>query len=205
MGRGDWMERMRRMVRARHYLTTTELLREGFRRVEIGWAENVFRILQRVDRGLFVEARPARPVDLRWVLLHARVPLGIVSLETAAASQGLLPWGTGPLWVALPHSEHPPRSVIGGLAFQYLRAPWSLEELEPFSPPGMPGMELARFVPVRVFVELAAARRLGAATDVGRALLERGGAPGDLDLALLRRRVGAATRKRLLAAVTSRS
>lgn len=205
MAIGDWVDRMERQLRERHYLTMTGMLREGFRRVEISWAQNVFRIIRRVDRGLYIAARPRWPVDVRWVMLHARVPLGILTLETAAASQGLLSWDNGPLWVALPHSEHPPRSTIGGLAFQYLRAPWTLEDIEPFSPPGLPGLELVRFGPLRVFAELAATRRLYAAEDVGKALLARGVAPEGLGLALVRRRVGVRTRERLLAAVTSRS
>jgi len=97
---GDWMDRMERQLRERHYLTTMGMLREGFRRVEIGWL-----------------------------------------------------------------------STIGGLAFHFLRTAWEMEDLEAFSPPGLPGLEWVRCTPVRSFAELAAARRLGAAEDVGKALV----------------------------------
>ena len=200
----NWMELLPRLVRQGHYLTTAELQRAGFGRVQIHWAERLFRFIRRVDRGLYVDAKAFPPLDVRWVVLHARVPRGIVTLETAAASHGLLPWPGGPLWMALPHSEHPPRTSIGGLAFQYLRAPFSSEECEPFNPPGMPGLELLRFVPLRVFAELATARRMGAAEEVGRGLRERGVPEADLASALAKRRVGSATARRLLAATSRR-
>lgn len=182
MRRDDWMGWLRHRLSRGHYLTAKQLELAGFGRDQVRWAELLFRILRKVDRGLYVDANLT--ADVRWVLVHARVPRGVVTLETAAHTQGLLQAPASPLWVALPHSEHPPRSSIQGLAFQYLRARWDDEELEPFSPPGLPGLALVRFTPARVFAELAAAGRLASAHAVGRALLTQGASALQLENAL---------------------
>ncbi len=160
------------------------------------FAQVLFRILRRVERGLYVDAK-AR-MDVRWLVLHARVPRGVVTLETAAVSHGLLDTDSGPLWVALPHGWRPPRTGLSGLAFQHLRVGWDASELECFHPPGLPGLELRRFTPVRTFAELLAAGRFGTAEEVGRALLARGVPSEALGAALSARGVRRETVRRTL-------
>jgi hypothetical protein len=196
MRNDDWLGRLRQLLERGHYFTATELEVAGISRQQVSFAQVLFRTLRRVDRGLYVDAR--RPLDVRWVVLHARVPRGVVTLETAAVSHGLLDRHEGPLWVALPHGWKAPRTVRSGIAFQHLRAGWCEAELEPFHPPGLPGLELRRFTPVRTFAELLAAGRFGAAEDVGRALLAGGFALEALEAALDARGVRRDTVKRTL-------
>lgn len=196
MRNDDWIGRLRHLLARGHYFTATELEVAGISRQQLSFAQVLFRLLRRVDRGLYVDAR--LPMDVRWVVLHARVPRGVVTLETAAVSHGLLDRDTGPLWVALPHGCKPPRSARSGLAFQHLRGGWSDSDVEPFHPPGLPGLELRRFTPLRTFAELLAAGRFGLAEDVGRALLAGGLSSDALEASLEARSVRRDTAKRTL-------
>ncbi|MEN9798249.1 MAG: hypothetical protein RL653_1945 [Pseudomonadota bacterium] len=160
----DWLDRLRRLVARRHDLTSTELEVAGIGRQQLSFAQVLFRVLRRVDRGLYVDA--GLTMDLRWV--------------------------------ALPHGWRPPRTGLSGLAFQHLRVGWDASELECFHPPGLPGLELRRFTPVRTFAELLAAGRFGTAEEVGRALLARGVPSEALGAALSVRGVRRETVRRTL-------
>ncbi|MEN9799887.1 MAG: hypothetical protein RL653_3584 [Pseudomonadota bacterium] len=168
----------------RRSAVTWEDLRDlGYGRRMVGCAVK-YKVLRPVAPGLYVDGR--RDLDVRLVFVAARLPGAVITLESAAGLLGLVGEWFGSLHVVLPRGRHLPRTSPLGLRCVKRRGDWTGEEVVSVTPPGLRGVEVRCFKPLRTFAELAAAGCLDSAGDVGRELLERGEHPEVLLEALLR-------------------
>ena len=135
--------------------------------------------------GLYVDAR--RDVDGRLVYLSERLRDGVVTLEAAAWLLGLTSEWFGWLFVALPRGRHFPRLAPLGLRPVRHLGDWTEADVVTVTVPYTPGITVRCFTPLRTFAELAGARRLDSAREVGRALLRTGERPEALLEAMLKR------------------
>lgn len=160
-----------RFLDARVTVSREQLRELGYGRRLVGLAVK-YGVIRVLVPGLFVDAR--REVDERWVYLAAKLPDGVVTLESASALHGLVPAWSGPVQVVLPRGRHLPRIVPRGVQFVTRRGEWSDEDLVCVSSPGTGGVSVRCFSPLRTFGELAAEGHLESARRAGRELLSRG-------------------------------
>ncbi|MEN9799351.1 MAG: hypothetical protein RL653_3047 [Pseudomonadota bacterium] len=78
----DAFSALDRFLDARVAVTREQLRALGYGRRLVGLALK-YRVIRTVVPGLFVDAR--REIDERWIYLDARLPDGVVTLESAAA------------------------------------------------------------------------------------------------------------------------
>jgi len=142
------------------------------------------RVIRRVAPGLYVDAR--RPVDGRIAHVCARVPEGVITLETAAGLLRLTGEWFGTVDVALPRRHHFPRTAPVGLRCARHGGAWTEADVVTVAVPGPPGIAVRCFRPLRTFGELAAAGHVDTAGEVGRALVGAGERPEALVESMIR-------------------
>lgn len=181
-----------RFLDRRSAVTWEELRDLGYGRRLVRCAVR-YRLIRPVAAGLYVDGRSDQ--DDRLVFVAARIPEGVITLESAVGLLGLSIDWFGPLHVVLPRGRHFPRTSPRSLQCVRRHGDWTEADVVNVQPPGLRGVTVRCFTPLRTFAELAAAGCLDSAGDLGRVLLERGERPealleATLRLGLTRRQAG---------------